>query len=269
MKEISLSVNGNLKEQKNSIMQENYYQLFNYPWKGKLVWEHIRDGNLTSAPSFTGMRYHEDGNFKIMIVGRAVNGWEVQFEDCSSLEKTVHSILYQENRLDDFAKDYIIDENDKKYYYAKSPFLRMMRTLVEKMNGTSVDWQQRIVWSNLYKIAPRHGGNPSWLLLRDNLSTYIEVLKEEIIKNRPELVVFVTDNNFFDPYPNNSKYSSFYSLFEAEGLKRTELPEYICASGQFVENSAIKMIVCQRPEKRPIAKIVDNIYTVYTDVTRK
>ena len=267
MKNIVLPVSGNLRSQETNLEQNIYTALCSKRWKDKTIWESIRDKELTAAPCFAGNDYsHED--IKIMIIGRAVNGWEVEFEDCSSLENTVLSIMNQENRLDDFAKDFIlydaVEDNkvvQKKYHYAKSPFLRMMRQLVGKFTNSEDNWQRRIVWSNLYKIAPRKGGNPSWTMIRDDLGLYIELVKQEINQYHPDVVVFVTDMDFFEPYPNNKKYPSFRRLVSEENCDKGL--NYVRLYGSFIDNSATKIIVSSRPERRPIKDVVEEIYEAY------
>lgn len=240
-------------------MRNLYKELLSRQWYGKAAWEGIRDKELTSAPCFAG-EYYGNEKTKIMIVGRAVNGWEVDFEDCTSHDAVVTSVLDQRNRMDDFASEYIVGEDGKKYYYAKSPFLRMMRQLVGAFTGTEENWQRRLVWSNLFKVAPRNGGNPSWKMIRDDIPLYWELLRREILQNKPNAVVFVTDMNFFDPYPGSSKYASFRTLMnEVPGSKS----EYICAAGSFADDNSIKVIVCKRPERRPVAEIVKAIHDTY------
>lgn len=248
-------------------VEEKYFELLSKEWKDKAIWESIRDSELTSAPCLVGSQFH-DQSVKVMVVGRAVNGWEVEFDDCSSIEATTNSVLTQKNRMDDFAADWILDEHGKKYYYAKSPFLRMMRQLVGAFTGNEENWQQRLAWSNLFKIAPRNGGNPSWLMIRKDIPLYREIIKEEISQNKPNVVVFVTDMNFFDPYPNSKTYSSFLELINE--VKLSSIPsEYICMAGNFVDNPEIKLIVCKRPERRPIAEMVDTIADVYNELKKR
>ena len=243
-----------------------YSELFSKEWKGKAIWESIRDRELTSAPSLVGNQFH-DQSVKVMVVGRAVNGWEVEFDDCSSIEAATDSVLTQKNRMDDFAADWILDEHGKKYYYAKSPFLRMMRRLVGAFTGTEENWQQRLVWSNLFKIAPRNGGNPSWLMIRNDIPLYREIIKEEINQNKPNIVVFVTDMDFFDPYPNHKTFSTFLGLISEKDLSNIS-PEYICMAGDFVDDHEIKLVVCKRPERRPIAEMVNAIAKVYNELKK-
>lgn len=241
-----------------------YSTLFAKEWKGKAIWESIKDKELTSAPCLVGDQYNSQ-NVKVMVVGRAVNGWEVEFDDCSDLNSTVKSVMTQKNRLDDFASDCTEDEQGKKYYYATSSFLRMMRQLVGAFTGTEENWQQRLAWSNLFKISPRNGGNPSWLMIRNDIPLYYELIKEEIAQNKPDVVVFVTDMNYFDPYPNHKTYSSFRTLINETDLGAVQ-SEFICMAGSFVENPDVKLIVCKRPEFRPIAKMVADIVDTYNEL---
>lgn len=247
--------------QEMSRVQEIYSELLSKDWKGKAVWECIRDKDLTSVPCLVGNQFAAQRT-KVMVVGRAVNGWEVDFEDTSSLAATVNSVLTQKNRMDDFAKDSIVDEHGEKYYYAKSSFLRMMRQLVGAFTGSEENWQQRLAWSNLFKIAPRNGKNPSWLMIRKDIPLYCELIKEELKQNKPDVVVFVTDMDFFDPYPNHKTYSSFKGLIDGPGLN-TSQSKYVCAAGNFINDQNIKVVVCKRPEFRPIAEMIKDILDTY------
>jgi len=239
-----------------------YTILLSKVWKEKAIWKYVKEQKLTAAPCLVGEQYSTQDT-KVMIVGRAVNGWQEDFGDCSTLEATVDSVITQNNCLNKFASKSTEDENGNIYYYAKSPFLRMMRQLVGKFTGYEKNWQQRLVWSNLYKISPRDGGNPSWLMIRDDIPLYAELIKSEILQNKPNVVVFVTDINFFDPYPEKQFDISFRKLLDESYIPESNF-NYLCAAGTFVCDSKIKMIVCKRPERRPIAKIIDEIYSAYT-----
>lgn len=262
-----MGMSGNLHSQQDEETRRIYTQLLSRQWQGKALWEGIRDEELTAAPCLVGNRYWAEPT-KIMIVGRAVNGWEVPFQDCSTLDRTVKSILHQENRLDDFAREFIIEgegENQHKYYYAKSPFLRMMRLLVSEFSGTEENWQQRIAWSNLFQVAPRKTGNPAWRMVRDDLPLYIRILRREIWQYEPNLVLFATDMNFFDHYSGNAKYASFCELLNPQDVCSRET-QYVRMAGTFVDDPDIKMIVCCRPEGKPADKLIKEIRKVYTEL---
>lgn len=248
-------------------MTELYTELFNDVWQGKHVWEHIKDKKLTSVPCFLGNQYNNGSDKKIMVVGRAVNGWEGEFKDCSSLEATVQSVLTQENRLHEFANKYYLNKDGSKYYYAKSSFLRLMKQLVKKSTGSDEHWEERIAWTNLFKVSPKEGNNPKWRLIRNRIDTYREILRIEILNAQPDLVVFATESpsvSYVNPYPNNDKYGSFRGLFDR--TKTYGPGENICEAGCFKDNRDIKYVVCMRPERRSVEKLVNDIWAAYLSV---
>ncbi|GEM_PF-2103165 len=262
-----IGLGGNMRGQMIDRMKKDYTQILSREWKGKPIWEAIRDKELTACPALVGERFHREEGFKLMFVGRAVNGWEVEFEDCSTLENTVNSVVRQKNLLDDFAKDFVpVTKKDKdgndvveKYYFAKSPFIRMMKALVREKRGTDEEWQKHIVWSNLFKVALRTTGNPSWMMVREDIPLYCDILEQEILIHKPDLIVFATEDGFFDPYPNNDKYGSFLPLLNEKSIKKDNLPDYITMVGRHSGWSRIKIIVCQRPEGKPGKVLVENI----------
>ena len=68
------------KNMQNQELRDLYKELLSQNWKGKQVWEHMCAHVLTAAPHFVGDDYKDD--YKLMVVGRAVNGWKVNFEKC-------------------------------------------------------------------------------------------------------------------------------------------------------------------------------------------
>lgn len=237
----------------NNNFHDIYLNLLSSEYKGEPLWELVRDETLTTVPHFVGQHY-DISRTKIMIVGRAVNGWEVSFPDCSTLENTVHSVLNQSQRLDKVVDINGVEYKDaagltKTYYYSRSPFWRLIRKVLETY-GEAENWNQKILWSNLYKIAPRKNGNPSWTLIKQNLSLYIDIIVEEINTYKPDKVLFITDNNYFKPYDDRPSF--------ADALNVTMKPhgQYIVGTGRY-NNSSI--VVCKRPEFRDTDQMVIEI----------
>ena len=242
---------------KNKEFKSLYIDLLSQEWKGKQVWEYVRDKEMTVAPHFEGAEY-ENSNINLIVVGRAVNGWEVEFPNCDSIENTLTSVLEQSSRFNDVINPNGVKYNDeagnsKTYYYSKSPFWRLVRKVCEEYNGTE-NWNERIVWSNLYKVAPRRKGNPKWSFIKSKLPTYIECIKKEIEIYKPSHILFITDMNFFNPYKEN-EYRFGYSLNVKE------------VNGNFVvgkgEYNGAKVLVCKRPEYRDTDKMVKEINEMF------
>ena len=232
-------------------MKDLYQKLLEREWKGKPLWQHIKEKRLTSVPCMAGNKREA----KIMIVGRAVNGWKVDFDNCGDIHNTVNSVLTQRNRLDDFAggpTEYYEAEEKKKYYYTTA-FWRLVKKLVIRIDRTDEEWQQKIIWTNLYKVSPKKRGNPAWSMIKNDLDVYIEILKKEIEDNAPKLVVFVTDWNYIKPYRDRP---SFDELLDCDEKKYDD--NYIVKTGK-IKNTDIPFVVCKRPERRNTDKLADAI----------
>lgn len=262
MGEHYIGASGNLRSQLNDAIKQDFTQILSSNWEGKAIWEHIRDNTLTAAPCMVGKLYGEVP-VKLMIVGRAVNGWEVDFKDRSSLEAMVHSVIHQENRLDDFAKKSTLNEDGSKYHYARSFFLRLMRKMVIEFHGTEENWQQRVIWSNLFKVAPRNGNNPSMLMVREDIPFYRDILAREILMHHPDLVLFATDIGDFNRYNDSKRFESFSSLFSPGDINVSDC-KFVQAAGTFVEDPSVKIIICCRPESKVVDDMVKEIREVYS-----
>lgn len=244
---------------KNRELKEMYAELLSMNWKGKNIWERICDNDLTAAPHFMGELYGKNNNFKLMVVGRAVNGWEYDFDSCESEEDVLNAILNQTFTFEDIVKEEGIQGEKSTYFYSKSPFWRLIRKLLESY-GEGENYNKKVLWSNLYKIAPRNGGNPGWLLIRPELQTYIDMIKKEIEIYKPTHILFITDIGYFNPYPLNSKYPRF-----GENLNVNEICgyDYVVAEGQYEK---VKIVVCKRPEQRNTDNMVMEIKKVFDDM---
>lgn len=237
----------------NKKFNEIYTQILSSEYKGEPIWKLIQNETLTAVTHFVGHHY-ESSETKFMIIGRAVNGWEVAFPNCSNLENTLHSIMNQPQRLDDVVDSNGIKYTDangtpKTYYYSRSPFWRLIKKVLETY-GESENWNQKILWSNLYKIAPRKTGNPSWSLIKQDLQLYIDCIVEEINTYKPDKVLFVTDSNFFRPY---TQYPSFA---DALNVTMQASGKYIVGTGKYNDSS---IVVCKRPEFRSTDEMVIEI----------
>lgn len=261
MKQHYLGVSGNLRSQQREAIKRDYTQILSSVWKDKPIWEHIRDKTLTAVPCMIG-KQADQGSVKLMIVGRAVNGWEVDFGDCSSLEATVRSVMHQENHLDEFAGQSIEQENGTIYHYARFGFICLMRKMVGAFHGTEENWQQRLIWSNLFKVALRGGDNPSILMVREDMPLYWDILAQEMMMYHPDLVLFATDVGDFDRYEDSKRFEGFNGLLR-QGEADVSACKYVQAAGSFVINSDVKIIVCCRPEGQVVDEMVKEIHEIY------
>jgi hypothetical protein len=135
----------------------------------------------------------KDYNGKLMIVGRAVNGWgdPTKYIDKNAAQNLVfvESVLdYLENNTTNY-----IEENTPTYNHNNSAFTRLKRELAARIvQCKKSEANHSIVWSNIYKVSPHDKGNPSPKLMELQLPHCINILKMEIEYYQPEVIIFLT-----------------------------------------------------------------------------
>lgn len=221
--------------------------------KTKRIWEWIKDRQLTACPAFIGNKYHESA-LRLMVVGRAVNGWEVAADQCVSAETALNVILQQKDRFEDVVKaegipyvDHQTNEN-KVYYYRNSRFWRLIQYVLEEA-GEKEDFHQRIVWSNLYKVAPYVTGNPAWRLVKPNMQAYIDCLIEEIRTYKPTHILFITGMDYLNPWAKEPQFGAQLGIGKPNQIHFMDRPY---ESGIFEK---AKIVVCSRPEGKSYESI--------------
>lgn len=227
-------------------------------WNGKAVWECIRDKELTSAPAFKGNLY-DSASIKIMYVGHAVNGWEFGVSECKSLEDTLENIMNQDNGLKTLVeKDkYAYQKKNGKtafYNHINSNFFRLIKHILELQNESdspltndtwyddSKKWNQKIVWSNLYNIAPRTTGNPNAGFAKMGMLEYTEIFKAQIEEYKPDVVVCCPLSGWFVPWKREPSFDEVLDEY-----KKCNIDDTIIGIGKL---GATDIIVCKRPDVR-------------------
>lgn len=261
---IGLSASGPLHPVKGSgekamnVIEECMTQLFSLHWEGKTVWEKIKDDEFTSAPAFKG-RLYDDMPIKIMYVGHAVNGWDFDASKCLSIEETVDSVLSQDgvSALDTFvnAKGYpYMKKNGKPgvYYHYNSKFIRLIKQVLEYQGHSETpttmdtwyndakEWNQKFVWSNLYNIAPKNGGNPEPKFIKLGMPYYTEIIKSQIEMYKPDIVIFLPLSGYFVPWVRERSFDEILDSYE-----QCSDDSPIIGKGSIGQT---QVIVCKRPD---------------------
>ena len=142
-----------------------------------------------------GEKFGEKGKF--LVIGRAVNGWwySDKPEDWKALEK-------RNGRIEEMFKDrhlmtWVTEQWGSKdgYNTKRSAFWRVTRELVRRLGIADVEndeWPSHIAWSNLYKVSPDGGGNPTEMLKEAQFPGCAQILAAEIRELKPQTVVFLT-----------------------------------------------------------------------------
>lgn len=113
------------------------------------------------------------------------------------------------------------DENrgiDTVTYHTRSPFFQMVRKIASTFYPTNT--AEHIVWSNVCKVAPTKGRNPSEQLWDDQYEYMTKILKAELRILQPAISVFITgigENNRWDsPLREKKTFSDLSLLYKHE-----------------------------------------------------
>ncbi len=195
----------------------------------------------------------------ILFIGRAVNGWGTETLPTFSNKKLTSKIndSYFQG-IKEYSTDgtgyinkcplgWLVDEWDN-YGMGKRPIFRLIRDIAKEHHVKNYskeleeNWTHHFAWSNLYKIAPKNGGNPDakieWQTQDDHCEKLIEMELEQL---QPKYAIFITDMNWLidgEPY-------SFIKNAKEEVIIKNDFIE-----ATYLYNKT-KIIITKRPEFRP------------------
>lgn len=266
--------NQNFDILKDEVLRDQYAELvkkvvnFNSNEKNK--------DKLTICPAMAG-----SDNAKIMIVGRAINGWCSIKQVCKDSTKSIdEQALEMVNRCSKCNLDWVVgknyytkcNENDCPYAKDKdnkdrreknSAFWRFAKLIVknyfEDINKKFIkgEWQKEIIWTNLYKASYENGGNPN-NFYNPQVRICDQILKREIELYRPKMIFFITEKNnkadkekfdfsWFvkeDKYIKGDDKRAFFDTYKLIREFDADDDEYGC-----------KVYVTKRPEYRKIEEV--------------
>jgi len=223
---------------------EHYKKAYEHLYKA--VYESTRkkykETNLSPFIAMKGKNYDRlkddssDSNIRLMLVGRATNGWG-QFVDCSSkhsFTETAANLFMSSIRFETewkmeatstnpyskYESATKIDANGnpiiEKYYLSRSAFWSSAAEVWCKLNHISncPNWYDNIVWNNMYKVAPYENGNPSTNLIYTQAPSCVEILKEEIRLLNPTHILMVIDKSWISWSSYDKIMFDFMNSFE-------------------------------------------------------
>jgi len=158
-----------------------------------------------------GKNFPTDSFSGLLFIGRATNGWGTDSTE------SVDVLFDGDNESRGFAHPNQMSwlENHPSYNWQRSAFWRVVSNVSQSY--TQGEWFNGIAWTNLYKIAPYDGGNPSNRLCYEQLPICQKILKNEIEILSPKFVILLTGENWakdFLPYLNGEKECNPISTIE-------------------------------------------------------
>ena len=153
---------------------------------------------VTGFMAMVGQSYQRE----LMVIGRAVNGWSTGYTPESltsevTIQEFVQDVLSSVTKEASCPMRWVSTAwgSTKSYNTRRSAFWRAVRRVVGALNIADIEdpaWPSCLIWSNLYKIAPCAGGNPSAMLRSFQLKGCVSLLEEEFQTYRPRRLLFLS-----------------------------------------------------------------------------
>ncbi len=162
-----------------------------------------KEKHVTGFLAREGSQYKN--NRELMVVGRAVNGWgegictDNLVEESENYAKEVNNFKPIIGN-----KDCPMSWVEESFHYSaqSSAFWRTIRKIVGKLGleNDEEKWSSYLVWSNLYKVAPAEGGNPSDKLCDIQLEGCRSLFKTELSIYAPKRLLLLTGLCWAKPF---------------------------------------------------------------------
>ena len=245
------------------ITVKKYYKMLYEAFEGKTYRcnkKRIDFTQLGYSNPFCGEKYFDDvKECKLMLVGRATNGWDVKV----SLESASEFAEDMERKINRQGFDWVREcegglcagSEEDPYLLSRSAFWRTAKSVWSRLSRLEeVRWVENIVWSNLYKVAPKDFGNPTTGMCRTQQVICKNLLREEIELYKPTHILLVTGWDWIEW----GKENSFISIFEE--TKQTD-EKYVVGTAYYKlrDCSRIPIVITNRPECLKNDKYVDEV----------
>jgi len=208
---------------------------------------------------------------ELMVIGRAVNGWQ---------DKPWKPEDLNENKIEEIIKElydfppmrWIIEcltnpEKYNNYKTSRSAFWRVVKLLTGKLgiaDVTKPDWPTYLIWSNLYKISPFHGGNPSNSLAEFQRKECVDLLKEEISQWQPQRIIFLTGIDWAEKFFTEDRDESGKINIESCYKKYSDLKVQWSGKLLLPQCNPTTFVVASHPQRKPESPLTEEIMKYFT-----
>lgn len=202
--------------------------------------------------AFSGLRGNNSRD-ALMIIGRAVNGWTNEWLPAElkdqSRRTNVLTELFESSAgrtvgsgcpMSWVSEQWQVSDG---YNTKRSSFWRSTRMLLTRLGisheGT-VDWPSSLEWTNLYKVAPAEGGNPSTLLCGVQHSLCRELLHLEIRNSKARRVLFLTGLDWAYPFLPRLSSVVFADSFDSYVALRGDI--------RYDDEAPVSLVIASHPQ---------------------
>jgi hypothetical protein len=181
----------------------------------------------------------------LMVLGRAVNGWDnTAWRSGEGLLKGSRRAILSRTRRESEKGDGGACPLEwvtacwgapRGYNTRLSAFWRTARAL--SVASHADQWSSTLCWSNLYKVAPLAGRNPTVGLQRAQFSACAELLKIELDTFRPRRILVMAGRSWFEPFAEKLGLAVRWRRGYVEGVAR--------------DARGARWVITKHPERKP------------------
>lgn len=256
---------GEVQLWRNGLMSlyDGYKRLF------ECVKEEYSLDKYTCFVAMRGKKYNKlDGKEipRLMIIGRAVNGWgreKLLYESADAFAESAYAGFRDTTRFEtewelkfcaesNYYSEYSKDSQTCRYFLNNSRFWNYSESIWRRLVGDRViasepRWLDYIAWSNLYKISPKQKGNPDNKLCAVQASACIDILLAEIEELNPTHILMMVGDKWLKWKKGDFTRiftSGFCNIHEEKSEKNTAI---VCRT---FGGDKKKVVVTNRPERK-------------------
>lgn len=222
-------------------------------------------GKVTGFLALEGCRYARGHG--LMVVGRAVNGWmggisPVDLADWNFRENSRISLWKESFPENGSCPMSWVTEQwgpnlEQEYNTRRSPFWRVIHQITGELDicdAGNGSWASYLVWSNLYKVSPSGGENPSGRLESVQYDGCRRLFELEVRDYRPKYLLLLTGEDWAEP---------FLVKFD---IDRGLAGQYVCctASSTMPDNQDTTVVVATHPRGKPEQDWVEEVIRAFT-----
>ena len=202
----------------------------------------------------------------LMVVGRAVNGWNgsISFKDIALAEnrRRFAKAVADSGQDGECPMRWVLEgwgnTTEGVYNTRKSAFWRVIKQVTHQVctGASEDDWASHLVWSNLYKVAPSEGDNPTVRQMKAQREGCKRLLRLEIEEFSPSRLLFLTGWDWAKWF-----LQEWGDVAPAEGT-------YVEATGRLRtgEGRSCAMVVARHPERKPEAPWVKEVLAAFNQL---
>lgn len=199
---------------------------------------------------------------RVLIVGRAPHGWHTSFNPQqlrrrADVLRVVDRALEEVDASSGCPMRWVADQfgvSKRGVFNTKSSsFWRLGRLVALDtccvQRNFDLTWSSHLMWTNLYKVAPFAGRNPSTRLSSAIHDGSVAVFAEELRRWRPRVIVFATGWNWAEVFVTQ--------LASTNSITVCRQRRYLQAHGRLSCGS--QFVVVRHPERKPLARIMEAV----------